>query len=85
MSVERVTYTHEGWFWLCPILYADEGAEGCVVDERWPWTGWLFTVSEWLEEARIFWATLLIPDYEPSFMFKVRQLDRPIVREIERD
>ena len=66
--------THEGWFWFCPILASFNSDGEIMVEARWPWLEWLFTVSEYLEGARISMSVAMWPDYEPSFMFKLREI-----------
>ena len=42
--MSSITFTHKGWFWFCPIYWAEDGADGCVVDVRQPWQEMLFYV-----------------------------------------
>ena len=51
--MNTVQFTHRGWFWFCPIYWAEDGADGCVVDVRSPWQEPLFYVCEGLEALRI--------------------------------
>lgn len=69
-------HTHEGWFWLCPVLASFDtmgGEQGLVVEARWGWLEPLFSLCEALEAARIHLSSLFIDGYEPSFMFKLRE------------
>lgn len=68
-----MTHTHEGWFWCCPVLATPDAPGGMVVEARWAWLEWLFTACEYLEAARIQMSCAFWPDYEPSFMFKLRE------------
>jgi hypothetical protein len=66
-------HTHEGWFWFCPILATLDGRDGIEVEARWAWLEPVFSFCEGLEATRIWLSELMIPDYEPSFMFKLRK------------
>lgn len=76
-------FTHGGWFWLCPILYVEDGCGAPPrVVARWSWLEWLFTACTLLEEIRISVSIFLDPEYEPSFMFKVKPLEKAIELEM---
>jgi hypothetical protein len=79
--MNSTTFTHKGWFWFCPIYWAEDGADGCVVDVRSPWQEPLFYVCEGLEALRISLSCMLWEDYEPSHSFRVEALAAPIVRQ----
>lgn len=68
------THTHEGWFWFCPILASFNADDEIMVEARWSWLEWLFTLAEYCEGARISMSMAMWPDYEPSFMFKLRPI-----------
>lgn len=61
--------TLKGWFWFCPIYMSEEDEP--TVAARHPWLEWLFSVAEGFEATRIFFSSLFIPDYEPSFVFRI--------------
>jgi len=63
--------THKGWFWCCPIHLCMESPDQAAIEARHPWLEPLFTVCQWLEDARIWLSMRLIEDYEPTFMFSV--------------
>jgi hypothetical protein len=65
--------THEGWFWVCPILATINRDDGIEVEARWAWLEPLFTVCEVFESTRIWLTSAMFPDYEPTFMFKLRE------------
>lgn len=79
--MNTVQFTHRGWFWFCPIYWAEGGADGCVVDVRSPWQEPLFYLCEGLEALRISLSCMLWADYEPSHSFWVEALATPIVRQ----
>lgn len=68
--------THEGWFWFCPVYANLEGSDGMQVEARYAWLEWLFSVAEVFESARIQLSMAMIPEYEPTFMFKLREIAR---------
>lgn len=80
---QTATFTHKGWFWFCPILafgeaIDDETALEFEVMPRWQWLEWLFVCCHYLDVARIWVSSLLDPDYEPMFMFRLQRLETPI-------
>ena len=62
--------THKGWLWLCPI-YLSPDEPDCPVEARSAWMKPLFGACEYLERLRIFLTSMLFPEWEPTFMFKV--------------
>lgn len=75
----KTTYTHKGWFFLCPVyLNADKG-EGMEVTARWSWLELWFDVN-----AAVFDVVATFSHYEEPFPFKVTgRLDHPVVIEME--
>lgn len=63
-------YTHKGWFWFCPVYLAFE-QEGFAMDSRSIWFDPLFSLSNVIEQLRIFVTSWLDPEYEPMFMVRV--------------
>lgn len=70
MKPSDPVFTHKGWFWFCPIFIAPN-VEGCPVEARASWLEPLFAACELFERARIFITSILVHDYEPTFMFSV--------------
>lgn len=67
--MSQITYTHKGWFFLCPVyLNADEG-EGMHVQARHPWLEGWFDFNETLFE--VFCAAT---GQDSAFPFKVTGL-----------
>lgn len=64
-------FTHKGWFMLCPIKVAQPESHAPCVAARWlvlePW----FTVNEAAQSLMIWVLTMIDPDYEPMWMFKI--------------
>ena len=75
--MNRTTYTHKGWFFMCPVyLNADEG-EGMAVTARWPWLDWWFDANE-----ALFRTIAMFSQHEEPFPFRVTgKLKRPVVME----
>ena len=74
------TYTHKGWFGMCPIYLARiDSPSGPDVDERhWLLTPWM-NFNEWLVGAWIFVRSMFDPDYEPMFpMLVTGKLESPV-------
>ena len=69
-----MTYTHKGWFYLCPVyLNADQG-EGMDVAARSPFLDWWFDVN-----MAIFTFVASFSPYDEPFPFKVTsKLKTPI-------
>lgn len=80
--MSSIKFTHKGWFWFCPIYWAEDGRDGCVVDVRSPWQEPLFYLCERLEDLRISLSCLLWADYEPSYSFWVERLETPVMRQL---
>jgi hypothetical protein len=79
MTTLKQTYTHKGWFFLCPVyMNADEG-DGMSVSTRHPWLDWWFDVN-----AAVFDMLASASQEEQPFPFKVTQrLKTPITLEFE--
>ena len=65
------TYTHKGWFLMCPVYFEglESGEPG--VDERHWSLSWWMDFNHWLCGAYIFIRTTLDAEYEPAFPFIV--------------
>lgn len=77
----KTTYTHKGWFFLCPVyLNASEG-EGMAVTARHPCLDWWFDVN-----AAFFDLVASFSRDEEPFPFRVTgRLAEPITLECEVD
>ena len=79
----NITYTHKGWFGICPIYLGDIEGE-CNVTAMHDWLEWLMDVSEVLMGLAISVRCWLNPEYEPMFAMRVTgELESPIVRVVE--
>jgi hypothetical protein len=74
--MQKMTPTHVGWFWFCPVEARIDGDDHLDVQARWEWLEWLFSIAEWFEGMRIQLSQAMIPDYEPTFMFKLREISK---------
>lgn len=79
MSDTTVTFTHYGWFGLCPIIIAQHDSDMPVFQARYRFTEWLFDFSDWMYERCNDILTFMNPDYEPGYPFTIRgELDPPL-------
>lgn len=63
-------FTHKGWLWFCPIYLAAHG-DDATIEARYWWLDWLVPVVITLEASRIWLTSALVPDYQPTFMFRI--------------
>ena len=69
--VDRITYTHKGWFGICPIYLAGlEYGEPIVEARHWS-LEWLFDLSAALYAGIMTLRSGLDPLYEPEWPFMV--------------
>ena len=74
----NITYTHKGWFGICPIYLGDIEGD-CNVAARHDLLEWLMAVIGLAITVK----TWLNPDYEPMFpMCITGELDPPVVKEV---
>jgi hypothetical protein len=79
--VNPVTFTHKGWFGLCPVYFSGIESEGPVIDPRREWMNPLMGFSEILFAAYIFVRTMIDVTYEPGWPLLVTgELDQPIMK-----
>lgn len=64
-------FTHKGWFLLCPIKAADPFGKSPCLAARWSALDWWFDLNEGLQNSMIAFLTLVNPDYEPMWMFRI--------------
>jgi len=77
----KTTYTHKGWFFLCPVYMDAEQGDGMSVAVRRPWLGWWFDVN-----AAAFALVASFSNNEEPFPFRVTgKLENPVVIECEVD
>lgn len=79
--MDEITYTHKGWFGLCPVYIAEPLANDPWIDARYPCTDWLIDLSALF--FRVF-VNRGADDY-PTWAIRVTgELEDPIVVEYER-
>ncbi len=66
-----MTYTHKGWFFLCPVYLNPDDGEGMAVEARYSWLEWWFTINEGFFSLMVLVVTFFNPEYEPMFPFRV--------------
>lgn len=64
-------FTHKGWFMLCPIKIAEPYSEMPCLAPRWWWLELWFSFNEGFQHALITFLSLVNPNYEPQFMFRI--------------
>lgn len=69
---ERPTYTHEGWFGMCPIYIANPFTdEAPALEARWWWLEWWFTLNALMFQA-INWAmSYANPEHDGYFPIRI--------------
>ena len=73
----KVTYTHKGWFFLCPVYLNPAQGEGMKVAARHLWLEWWFDVNETLFDLASWFS-----HHEEPFPFKVTgKLMKPVEME----
>lgn len=67
----KVTFTHKGWFFMCPVyLNAHEG-DGMNVVARRPWLEWWFDTNEALHSGFCWLCDMLGIEYNEAYPFRV--------------
>lgn len=75
-----VTFTHYGWFGLCPIIIADPEAETPTFQARYKYTEWLFDFSDWMYDRCNDFLLWMDKEHDPVFPYSVSgELDKPII------
>lgn len=68
-------FRYKGWFFACPVYMNFEedqfGEFGAEVEARHEWLEWWFSVNEFFVGISIWLMSLLNPEYEPAFPFRV--------------
>lgn len=69
--MEKVEFTHYGWFGLCPVILANIDTDCPTIEARWAFLDWFFTFSEFLQNTYIDLRTKIDAGYEPYFSITV--------------
>lgn len=82
--IEKVEFTHYGWFGICPVIYADLETEQPRVEPRWDILAFLFIASEFMQHKYMEVRSRLDSDCEPNFVLSVSgEFKSPYVREFD--
>lgn len=63
--------SYKGWFGLCPVWIRFVEDDGVEFDLRYPFTGWLFWLSDHMMRTAIFCYSAINPDWEPQWPFRI--------------
>lgn len=79
--IDGVTFTHQGWMGIVPVILADPDGM-CVVDVRYEWMNWILDSQIAIHQALTTLGMALFPYWEPAgFRIKLTgQLSKPIFR-----
>ena len=73
------TYTHKGWFFVCPVYLNPDDGDGMDVTARSPLLEWWFDLN-----VDIFNFTSSFSKHDEPFPFKVTgRLETPVVFEVD--
>jgi hypothetical protein len=79
-----ISYTHKGWFGLCPVYFANLDSESPNVEPRHWSLAWIMDFSEAMFFAVNWMRSLIDPTHEPGWPLKITgQLNPAKVREHE--
>ncbi|MEY2689720.1 MAG: hypothetical protein RL375_3919 [Pseudomonadota bacterium] len=80
----QVTFTHKGWFGLCPVYFADLDRDSPMVEPRhWAWAP-LMWLSEGAFSLAFMFASAADPHFVPKWPLQVTGLTvPPVVREFD--
>lgn len=66
--IKHRPFTHNGWFFLCPVKVGEINSKSPIVAARWrllqPW----LTMNIYWQKTSIFLLSILDPNYEPRFI-----------------
>ena len=84
--IEKVEFTHYGWFGIRPVIYSDLDSEQPRVEPRWVFLAFLFIASEFMQHMYMDLRSKIDENYEPQFSLVVSgEFKTPYVREFEID
>lgn len=73
----KTTFTHKGWFGICPVYFANLQSDSPVVHERRPWMLPLMMISEFMYGVAFACTRLVRPDWEPMWPLRVTGVISP--------
>ena len=81
MEMQTVTYTHKGYFGLCPVYFANLESQAPNVEPRHWSIAWLMWLSELIYGAIFFVRSSVDAGYEPEWPLSITEkLEQPITR-----
>lgn len=81
-----LTYTHKGWFGLCPVYLARLSSPAPVVEPRHWSLAWLMDLTELLFACAFMLRMVADPHYEPQWPLQITgKLQPPKVEVVEDD
>lgn len=71
MNLYGVTYSHKGWFGMCPVYVGDVQSNAPDVIARHPLLEPLLHFCVWLQEVSIATCSLVNPHWEPVWAIRI--------------
>lgn len=82
--IEKVEFTHYGWFGICPAIFAELDSEAPFIEPRWSFLNKWMDFNELIIGFFINLKTRIDVDYEPSFSIVISgEFKNPLVREFK--
>ena len=79
MSTNSVTFTHKGWFGICPVHFANIGSPAPHINPRHWCLEPVMILSEVLFSTYFWLRTTLDPTFDPQWPLQVTgELEKPI-------
>ena len=71
MQEMKVTYTHKGWFGVCPVYFSKLDTDCPTVDPRMGLYEPLMLLSEAMYRVVFFCCRAIRPDFDPAWPLKI--------------
>jgi hypothetical protein len=81
----KITYTHKGWFGLCPIYIGGHQGEAPDITARHEMLEWLLDLSAALMDAAMFCVAAMGGEPRGYRIHIGPKLEKPVVLEIDHD
>lgn len=79
--MDEITYTHKGWFGLCPVYISEPHSDEPSIEPRYLCTDWLLALSAWIWS----WDFSFVEGDDKALPIRVTgELEDPFVVEYER-
>lgn len=77
-----VTFTHKGWFGICPVYFAEPYSQAPYIEPRHAILSPLFWISEFMYGIVFDCVRAMRPDWEPEWPLNISgELPVPVERE----